>query len=147
MCEHGFDADGLFTWLVQELDPLMSRWPPVVASDDRELRALVSSAVEGLDAVALLEILEAGPARWRKHEVDACTVAGLAAQLRGIVIKALTAELREVIGRWVAWDVPKLRDQPRQREVIDLRERRRPRPVGKARTEKLTRPYVPPGRT
>ena len=67
----------------------------------------------GETPIQLYETLLAGPKRWRLGGklAGGTTVESLPAQLQAILERMLTSELVQMMERWVAWDIRKLREK------------------------------------
>lgn len=144
--------------IIGQVDEVIRTWPP--RQDIRVCRELTHEATKHLTPIELLATLLAGPPNWRRMKIETgCTVERLASHLQPMLEKLLAAELKRVLGQWVQWDVPKLRE--RRKEALNAAQsaRAKPepeaagpripykRPSGRERTDRLKPLYQPPGRT
>ena len=111
------DAHYTLLLIVRELDDLLRRWPP--PTDNATYQLLANAATKSLTPIQLYETLLAGPKRWRQGGklAGGTTVESLPAQLQAILERMLTSELVQMMERWVAWDVRKLREK--RNELIE----------------------------
>jgi hypothetical protein len=124
-------------FLVGELEAeLRKTWPPL--QDQKAVQALAHEAVKNMEPIEVYGMLLDGPGQWRRNQQLAeCRVEKLEAQLRRALEKALAAELRSLIDRWVEWDVRDV--AKRRREAMD-------RAQAEARTLAVAaRPPMKPG--
>lgn len=143
--------------IIREIDEMIHVWPP--RHDIAVCRELAHEATKHLSPIELYATLLAGPPQWRRAKIEAgCKVEGLAGHMQPILEKALAAELNRVLGKWVEWDIRKLRE--RRKEVVEANEAAarekanaarpsvpRRRPTDRDRGDRLTTLYQPPGRT
>lgn len=143
------DVESTLEFLVRLLDDVVIPWPPQL-DDGRTCRELAHQATKNLSSVEVFATLMAGPPQWRNEQIQACKVKKLAAHLKPLLAKGLAAGLNRILGEWVAWDVPRLRDRHRARVEAQRIEKSAPRapyqrPEGRERADRLWR-YEPPGR-
>ena len=153
--------------LIPELDRMLQQWPP--ATDNGACSVLARAATQGLSDLEVYATLLAGSTAWRHSTVGAdCRVENLASHLRTTIERALAADLSQMLQRWVAWDVLRLRDRGQHAKLqadtaeaerkVKQRERARhaaeaapkrtriPPPPDISSAKRLAGYYQPPGR-
>jgi hypothetical protein len=148
--------------LLPELGRLLREWP--LPTDGKACRSLAEVATKSLLPVETYATLLSGPRRWRKPVLGQdVSVEHLDGRLRVVLQRALATSLNDMLGRWTAWEIPRLRQRWREakarqsesREEVDETERAAAR-AERQRALRETREdrarwrracYTPPGRT
>jgi hypothetical protein len=147
------DVHSTLLTLIPLLDELVRAWPP--GHDPAVCRRLAEEACKNLSPFELYATLLAGPARWRTRKIaPGCTVDRLPVHLKPILEAALAAELDLMLGKWVQWDIPKIKERRKEAlkasEKIPVKAERAPTPrvrPPRGETDHLKDLFVPRGRT
>jgi hypothetical protein len=155
------DVHDTLMFVLQLLDERLRVWPP--AHTPTDLQPIADAATKNMDPDEVYDLLLRGPGRWRQKQVsDGITVDGLATVLKPILARELAGELSRLFDRWVAWDIPKLKE--RREEAIKVKEAaERAKAAAERAARQAKRPsraemqarlannrgtsYTPPGRT
>jgi hypothetical protein len=145
----------ILLFLVKEIDALSRSWPP--PDDLTECGHLAELAVRDLEPIQLYGVLLEGPPRWRRGKIAEGLVETLPKRLESVLVKALTSELSNMLGRWKRWNVREL--ETKRKKMVELGRTRledprppearvRPTLEELADSRKMNaNPYTPPGKT
>jgi len=148
------DVHSTLLTLIPLLEELVTAWPP--AHDPSVCKRLAQEACKNLSPFELYATLLAGPARWRTRKIEAgCTVDRLPVHLKPILEASLAAELDLMLGKWLQWDIPRIKEHRKQalkageRKIPEKAETDAPkvrRPPPRGGTDHLKNLYRPPPR-